>query len=142
MGIVFGPSIRPVDRFENTISFKLTEGLFFVALAVTAAYSAIFICGWNYSFPTSREQTLWRAAGLTMVGIMVAYWVITEFAFFIYPTIRRRLFAQSMTAAENQDVENNLHRIRQLPGHGCFVRKANSVAASVRNNSVSKDPAL
>ena len=73
---------------------------------------------------------------------MVAYWVITEFAFFIYPTIRRRLFAQSMTAAENQDVENNLHRIRQLPGHGCFVRKAKSVAASVRNNSVSKDPAL
>ncbi|MCJ1254010.1 hypothetical protein MMC24_001824 [Lignoscripta atroalba] len=129
MRINFGPWIRPVNRFENTISLELSRGMVLVFLGLTAVYSAIFISGWNYSFPTLAEQTLWRAASLTMMGTLVAYWSITEFTFSIYPAIQQR-FTSSVTQS------------RQQAGHGRFVRKAKSVAACIRNNSVSQDPAL
>ena len=142
MRINFGPQIRPVNRFENTISLELPRGMPWIFLGLTALYAATFFCGWNYTFPTRTEQALWRAASVAMMGSLVAYWLITKFAFSIYPAIRQQF---EPTVAESLTLENN-HQTQQWAGHGRFYRRisrvAKSVAACIRNNSVSKDPAL
>ena len=81
LGIVFAPPKKPVDRFENTTARELPGATVWVFLGTTAAYSSIFVCAWNYTFPTPTEQVLWRAASITMMGCLIAYWAITEFAF-------------------------------------------------------------
>ncbi|MCJ1303479.1 hypothetical protein MMC08_006289 [Hypocenomyce scalaris] len=138
IGIVFGPRIRPVNRFENTTCFEISGRLYLLSIGLSAVYSAIFIAGWNYSFPTKIEQRLWRAASVTMMGCLIAYYFITKFAFTAYPAIRNFLAPQITEKHDFRDFPPS----RQGAGHKWIVRKAKSVAASIRNNSVSGDPAL
>ena len=139
MKINFGPRIRPVTRFENTISLELSRGLVWFSLGITAVYSAVFISGWNYSFPTSIEQTLWRVASITMTGTLVAYCSINEFAFSIYPALARRF---ALVTDKLYEDRNSYPRSSRTANHSWLFRKAKTIAACVRNNSVSQDSAL
>lgn len=141
LGIVFAPPGKPVDRFENTIARELPGATIWVFLGVTAAYSAVFICGWNYSFPTPTEQFLWRAASITMMGSLIAYWAITEFAFSTYPKIKQYVSTLVGPRKQEHDPERNT-RSPRWPGSENLVRRAQYVAECIRNNSVDKDPAL
>lgn len=140
LGIVFAPPAHPVDRFENTIARELPGATVWVFLGVTAGYSAIFICGWNYSFPTHIEQLLWRAASITMMGCLIAYWAVTQFAYEIYPAVELYI-SKFVVSGREPDPENNTHSSR-WPGHDRLTRGAKYVAACIRNNSVDQDPAL
>ncbi len=138
MHITFGPHKRPVDRFENTITFEIPGTMLWLSIGVTAVYTSIFIGGWNYTFPTPVEQTLWRTASVTVLGTMIVYFSTNSFVFSLYPAIQRRF---SLSAAQNVDAEKR-PETRKWPGHGHFTRKAKYVAACIRNNSVIQDPAL
>lgn len=140
MGIVFGPRTRPVNRFENTVSLELSHYMSWIPAGITALYTAIFFCVWNHGFPTRTEQLLWRAASVGMMGCLFAYWLITELAMSLYPAIRLRYFPPATT--RDHTSEKAEPRSRMWPGQRYCVRKAKSVAACIRNNSVSRDPAL
>lgn len=138
LGIVFGPQTRPVNRFENTLFHELPGAMNYVGLGMTAIYTSIFVCGWNYSFPTHTETILWRAASGAMMRTLIAYWAVTEFAFSLYPAIRRRFAKKAPETLQSESIPQR----QKEAGYGWFVSKVRSVAACVRNNSVSQDPAL
>ena len=138
LGIVFGPQRRPINRFENTMFLEVSGVWFYIFFAITAIYGSIFVCGWQYSFPTYTEMMLWRAASVTIMATMVAYYIISEFSFSIYPAIRRR-FAKEAPEAQ---LWNGTSQQEKKAGCGWFVRKSKTVAACIRNNSVYKDPML
>ena len=138
MHIVFSPSAKPVDRFENTTSLELSEGTFYIFYVTTAVYSAIFISGWNNEFPTQIEQTLWRAASTAPMGCLIGTWAVTDFAFMVYPAILKRLAPQ---ASRDVPLRTIGRTHQQKHAHG-LVRVMKTVASQVRNNSASKDPQL
>jgi hypothetical protein len=98
---------RPVDHFENTIARELPGATVWVFLGVAAAYSAIFICVWAYSFPTPIEQLLWRAASITIMGCLIAYWAVTQFAFATYPAIKRHISTPVVSRSRQRNPEQN-----------------------------------
>lgn len=136
VGVVLGPRIRPVARFQNTISLELPGSTHWIFLGLTAVYSAIFICGWTYSFPTHTEKMLWRAASLTMMGTLISYWAVTEFTFSFYPALRQR-FHRRIT--ENH-IRTDDSPARSWVGSRRIYEKGRSIAACIRNNSVQRDP--
>lgn len=136
--IRIGVTEPPVNRLENTTLLALPGSYMWIVSSLTAAYFAIFISGWNYNFPTPQEQTLWRAASLTMMVILVVYKCIEDFVCYIYPAIRLR-FVSTATRAPDTKIHR---RSRHWPGHGRFTQKTHAVADYIRNNSEPHDHAL
>lgn len=136
LGIVFGPQARPVNRFENTYSLELPGNTKWIFFGVTAAYSGIFVAGWNYSFPTQTELILWRAAAGTMCASLVAYWVITEFGFVWWPFLEKEFRGEAKDASDIEKVS----KPSSLVHSGRLKSKLKYAAACVRNNTVSQDP--
>lgn len=137
MGIVFGPQTRPVNRFENTLSLEVEGPMKWVMFAMTAVYTAIFACGWNYNFPTYTELMLWRAASGTICATLVVYLTITEIAFNLYPRVRKYL-----TKTQSDHGEGESAQTTEGSQGGYLASKARKFAACIRNNSVSNDPQL
>ncbi|KAL1979410.1 hypothetical protein VTN96DRAFT_6053 [Rasamsonia emersonii] len=140
MGIVFGPRVRPVNRFENTIIPEPSRAGYWVSLLVTLIYASIFICGWNYSFPTRAEKILWRAASVGVMGCLFAYCAISEFAFSVYPSIQQRFFPAMGKQDEEGQPRSRRQRIAQEKSR--LKRIAMTVADCCRNNSLEQDPDL
>ena len=137
MHIVFVPTMRPVNRFENTIFLELSRTVNVAWLGLTAIYSSIFIAAWNNNFPSPCERLLWRVASITVMGTLLSCWVIMEFGLSWYPALRQRL---AHNLPQRHDLEHG-PRTQRLTRWSC-LRKAESVAACIRNNSVSQDPGL
>lgn len=138
LGIIFGPQTRPVNRFENTISLELPGNTRWIFAAMANVYSGIFVCGWNYGFPTRTELMLWRAATATMLATAIGYFAITESAFELYPALQRKLYPKEQ---DPKDPEKGIEAEASIQ-RGWISTKAKRIAACVRNNSVSQDPAL
>ena len=136
LGIVFGPQVRPVNRFENTYSLELPGNTKWIFFGVTAAYSSIFVAGWNYSFPTQTELILWRAAAGTMCACLVVYWVVTEFGFVWWPFLEKNFRGRAQDATDVEKVS----KPPSLVHSGRRKSKLKYAAACVRNNTVSQDP--
>ena len=136
--IVFAPKTKPVNRLENSLSLELSKRANAAWLGLTAIYSSIFIAAWSNNFPTPTERLLWRASSVTVMGTLISYWVVTEFGLSWYPALRQHL---GHITAERRDLEHSPRR-RSLIRQSYLTRKARLVAACIRNNSVSKDPAL
>lgn len=140
-GFVFEPTRRPVDRFENT-EFSFVPGyLYYITLLTSAAYTGLFILAWDFEFPTKIERTLWRAASLTVPCVVLVYWTVTEWSFHTYPKLRsrfERLFSGGLYHVHERNATTQTHA-----WFGQKIRNsAHRVAASIRNNSIHKDPAL
>jgi hypothetical protein len=133
--INFAPRAFPADRFENTISLEPTRGVYWCCLLVTTIYTSVFVSAWNYEFPTKIEQYLWRAASITILGTLVAFWTITEFAFSAYPAFKKRYGNVLARCFGHKTPTGNASR-------SWYGRNIHRAAAAIRNNSVSKDPAL
>ncbi|RDW80688.1 hypothetical protein BP5796_05386 [Coleophoma crateriformis] len=136
LGIKFGPQVRPVDRFENTHSLELPGNSKWIFFGVTAAYSGVFVAGWNYSFPTSTELLLWRAAASTMCACLVTYWLVTEFGFVWWPWLEKKFRGAAQNATEVEKVTEPLSLVESE----WRTSKLRYAAACVRNNTVSQDP--
>ena len=134
----------PIQRFHNT-SVPVIHGWFLTLFAVIGlVYLGIFVAGWNYSFPSTYEQTLWRIASLTAMGAATGVF-LTQRIFFDWLFFGPRSSnawrmsprkGDSSVAAQGNRSKEGSARIRSLKG------KLNNLLASIRNNSRSKNPAL
>jgi hypothetical protein len=71
------PRKRPLQRIMND-KFPMI-GLGFQSLyyaVVTFIFATIHLLGWNFSFPTHKEQILWRAMSIVIMGVTVLVWLI------------------------------------------------------------------
>jgi len=86
-----GPRERPMPRLLNDSFpwFSTASDTVIVALVILF-YGVILVFGWNFVFPTSIEQLLWRIAALVVVcstGAFVAWellWGIFRAAYLLY----------------------------------------------------------
>ncbi|KAF7866729.1 hypothetical protein EAF04_005571 [Stromatinia cepivora] len=87
MRIVFAPQKLPFDRLENTDWRELKRGGQIVFFLMTMAYSALFITAWNSHFPTDSERVMWRIASLSITATIPLYFIITAFAYEVFPAL-------------------------------------------------------
>ncbi|OCK82516.1 hypothetical protein K432DRAFT_348859 [Lepidopterella palustris CBS 459.81] len=143
MRIDFRPQVRPVNRrsndeFHEISGFSLVTLFFF-----QITYAGILLAGWNFWFPTHIEHVLWRIATVMIMGSICSYWIIETIVFRILPALKSRLSGQFTGIASGNDQERP-GRFSQWTGQGSsrVAKKARSVAKSLRNNSLQKDPEL
>ncbi|KAH7419692.1 hypothetical protein BKA64DRAFT_651417 [Cadophora sp. MPI-SDFR-AT-0126] len=168
MHISFAPKSLPHDRLENTMWLDIkARGSLPAFILTLLLYSGIFLAGWNDHFPTRIEQTLWRVSSLSMMTAVALYFIITAFAYIVYPALHRYLKRLKPLVHEAQAVENSPQtwsfnkslrpesknasmsapRVLNVQSN---TRPApekkrswlSTMAARLRNNSVSKDPML
>jgi hypothetical protein len=56
---------------------------------VSILFGAIYVAGWNISFPTTVESIFWRVAICSMLGGVLAFWVL-DYGLVLYYTFRRQ----------------------------------------------------
>lgn len=130
---------RPVNRMPSvnwpplSLSGTLLYGL------VTGVYSAVFLAGWNLSFPTALERLLWRISGIVTIIFPVAVWPVECY-------IDRGLSVRSSSLFQEDPKDRDCEALPQYPylsrtlsGTG---KKPRGFAARFRNISSDKDPAL
>ncbi|MCJ1412948.1 hypothetical protein MMC19_007049 [Ptychographa xylographoides] len=69
---------RPITTFANTrttLPRDPTPMVSFYSITILFAYFAIHFVGWNFQFPSQVEQTLWRAASLSSVVLIILYYL-------------------------------------------------------------------
>ena len=138
LGFKFVQVAKPIDRFANTSTTEIKGWRLALFYATTTIYTGIFIFGWNFDFPTEIEQTLWRIASITMFSTPFWCFLITEYAFTMYPALLRRYGNRlPYTDGPKAPVKDR---------HWAIVisirRFATAVTAAIRNNSIDRDPEL
>ncbi|KAF2839888.1 hypothetical protein M501DRAFT_1010887 [Patellaria atrata CBS 101060] len=75
------PHERPIQRIPNDRFPMNPYGIqeYFLCFA-TLLFTAIHVAGWNFDFPTTVEQLLWRISSLLLFSITVAFWVFETVA--------------------------------------------------------------
>ncbi|KAJ5773851.1 hypothetical protein N7457_008747 [Penicillium paradoxum] len=137
MRIVIYQQRRPVDRFQNTLISEPSAFGYGMFLLLTIIYASIFVCGWNYSFPTIAEQRLWRISSTAVLVCAFLFWAIGHFAFSVYPThIRPLLEVRRCSRISDEEASS--------PSSAwiSFKQRAQRVCDRVRNNSIERDPEL
>ena len=137
--IDFVPKRRPLQRFEDSRSKEIPESKMWLLMSLSVAYSAIFISGWKYSFPTKIERTLWRIASVSVVVTVFSYWIVTFFAFSWWPSHREQYASKWHHFRHTSPVS---HLSERHEYHDRSNTRLARIAASVRNNSMSRDPEL
>lgn len=81
MGLPVIPAAHPIQRILNDRfpmdPYGTQEYLLCFA---TLLFTAIYVAGWNFDFPTAVERLLWRISSLLLFGISVAFWVFETMA--------------------------------------------------------------
>ncbi|MCJ1251867.1 hypothetical protein MMC30_009105 [Trapelia coarctata] len=80
MTVVFGwraeRSSLPAKTFGNTDTVP-PRGLrgrdITYALVFTTLYTSIHLAAWNFEFPSTTEQILWRVSSLVLLGLLIVY---------------------------------------------------------------------
>ncbi|KUJ17412.1 uncharacterized protein LY89DRAFT_684463 [Mollisia scopiformis] len=153
MHINFAPRALPHDRLENTIWLNITaRGAFPAFVVMCLAYTAIFVAAWNAYFPTYAEQIIWRISSLSLIATVVLYFVITAFAWVVCPALHRYFHPKATSrlevspqssSSENKGKPAPIHQLQTPPFKRLKPRsRLSAIAASLRNNSVLKDPLL
>ncbi|KAE8440498.1 hypothetical protein EG329_007422 [Mollisiaceae sp. DMI_Dod_QoI] len=153
MHINFAPRALPYDRLENTIWPKITaRGALPAFVFMCLAYTAIFVAAWNAYFPTYAEQIIWRISSLSLMITVVLYFFITAFAWVVYPALHRYFHPKATSRLEispqsssfgNEGRPAPIHQLQTHPFKRLKPRsRLSAIAASLRNNSVLKDPSL
>ncbi|KAL1978255.1 hypothetical protein VTN31DRAFT_1114 [Thermomyces dupontii] len=130
---------RPIVRFENTAIPEPSPAGFRACLILTSIYAAIFVCAWNYSFPTRAEQILWRIESLVVFGCLAAFWAVGKYAFEIYPELKGK---RRLSGSEGEQDEKASNQNQEPTTGKRHKSRLERIADSVRNNSVGKDPEL
>ncbi|KAL9631841.1 MAG: hypothetical protein Q9164_005671 [Protoblastenia rupestris] len=139
MHLPIGDHIRPLPAFENSYSVPLPDRVQLVVLVLSLVYTSIFFYAWNFSFPTPIELTLWRVAVLGMTASMLVAVFFAKLIFDWYPAFQRRHPCPLIhTRADRKN--GRMHP--SWPGYGRLSRAARRTRAALKNNSLSKDPAL
>lgn len=133
----------PIQRIHST-TVPVIHGWFLVLFAfVSLVYYGIFVAGWNYSFPTKYEQTLWRAASLTaMISATSIFFSQRIFFDWLPPRRYRSNQAYTSETPDTSAIERNSCAKKGFTGIRVLQAKLKHVIAPIRNNSPSRDPAF
>jgi hypothetical protein len=137
MHIVIYLQSRPIDRIQNTLVTEPSTLGYGIFLLLTVIYASIFVCGWNYSFPTVVEQNLWRISSTAVLVCVVLFWAIGYFAFSVHPAHLQPLF-EARKRRRIRDAEVS----PPDPTWAAFKQKARLVCDRIKNNSIERDPDL
>jgi hypothetical protein len=134
MGLFSRPiKVRPADRIpsDNWPEVVATQHGTTIAV-VLIAYAAIFLGGWNLSFPTATERTMWRVMSIyNMVYMWLGSGVAGWYQQFFLP--HQSVHDPSIEKAE---------RVPRAQKTNWFRRMAHKTISWMRNNSPDHDPAL
>jgi hypothetical protein len=137
MNIVIYLQRRPIDRIQITLVSEPSTLGYGIFLLLTVIYASIFVCGWNYSFPTVAEQYLWRISSTAVLVCAFLFWATGYFAFFLYPSQLQPLF-EARTRRRIVDEEASPPN----PTWTAFKQQARRVCDRIKNNSIDRDPNL
>ena len=77
---LWGVQERPLSRLPNDRDSRLHSLPIVISLAIpTSAFSLLHLIGWNFDFPTTQEQILWRWTCVAM-GIVLGVGCFVETA--------------------------------------------------------------
>ena len=136
----------PIQRIQNTLVSPIHGWYSTLFAVISLVYLGIFVAGWNYSFPSTYEQMLWRIASITAMSTAAGVFT-TQRIFFDWLPPRHRSAGNDQkhilaergdgcSAAQKSCIKNKAIIKRFLK------RRMNHIIASIRNNSHSKDPAF
>ena len=119
----------PIDHIP-TINFpEWTIGLEICSSILTIIYSAFFLLGWNFYFPSRTEQILWRATSIATLSIAVAAVVCAAMSHHFIMSG----WTDKRTELPEADTDASL---------SSWYRKLSRSLQTFRNISPEKDPAL
>jgi hypothetical protein len=127
-------NIKPHNRITGDTFLKTELDLELFAGVFILAFSATFICAWNFHFPTPTERIIWRSASVynlifgTCAGAYTWVWHL-----FLFNRHKK-------TAASSEAEERNVG-LHQQEAKGMFG-KVEQLAGELRNASPDKDPNL
>lgn len=129
----------PVQHFSS-FNFKPPNKPFlFLMLAISCAYSAIFLAAWNFHFPTGIERTIWRICTAGTMGIVV-FGGVFEVIYILLETARRRPFLSDSDSTSE-------HQLNEIPvpvrSHPLVVEPKTRwqlLLQNARNMTEDKDP--
>jgi hypothetical protein len=104
----------------------------YLTAAVLAAYAAIFLCGWNFSFPTRIERILWRTTSIYNMAYM---WLGTTIAGWY----QRLWLPYRHNHGPPAEKTGRATRTRSL---NWFRRRTEGAISWMLNNSPDHDPAM
>ena len=134
------PPARPVPRIQNTIVPVIDGWIYGLFVLVSLGYFAIFLAGWNFSFPTKIECVLWRAASTTSILTPLAVLVAIQFSYHWYPSLKNKLkFGAGVPLQSGADAQAMAEVRRDRSKQRNWLR---ALAATLSNNTLLKDPAL
>ena len=87
--IVFATKKRPLDKVPDDNFLPPSRGALIVLFLIHAMYGTVLLCGWNFTFPTSIEQILWRIAILTVMATIILSWAIDRYTFYLHPIFKQ-----------------------------------------------------
>lgn len=125
MRMPIGPFERPISRFGND-RFPYLElrdnTILFVA---TLIYAAVHVSAWNWTFPSSLEKILWRAASMVLLGSTITFWLFETIAIWYRYNGGERFLYRVLNKLERlEDVEKlrieKAANPRKLPLRGEF----------------------
>lgn len=124
---------RPIDRIPNDNWPAVTGWAWLLCVGLTACYCSLFVCGWNFEFPSLVEHVFWKVASLGTLGL-----VLMGFVLELYGLRNGKL-----------DVDLWMEKRQRLPqyhngrSHDAGQRTwLGKVVGFMRNNSPDKDPAF
>ncbi|MCJ1273929.1 hypothetical protein MMC21_001722 [Puttea exsequens] len=138
MRIPIGRPVVPIPAIENTHDLPVSDTVTTTIFWFSMVYVVLFFSAWNFTFPSHMEAILWRAAIVTTVLTLPAFWFSTRWAFSWYPRLKERFNLQFSDPMQLRTAP----RCRHWPGHGRLARRARSVLACCKNNSISKHEKL
>ncbi|KAL2796641.1 hypothetical protein BJX66DRAFT_133898 [Aspergillus keveii] len=116
---------RPYDRIPNDIFPHLDTLAESIAAPTILGFGALFMCAWNFHFPTGVEHTLWRVAATYTLLFTIIGGTYVQFCLKV-------LLPRYAKAREEETNLGGMERGTRLT----------RIAAKLRNIHPSKDPRL
>lgn len=129
---------RPINRIPsvNWPPLSLSDTLCYGV--VTGIYGAVFLLGWNFSFPTPLECLLWRISAIVTIVFPAVAWPIECYLDRGLSVRDSPLFQVEPKDLDCEALPQYTYLSRSLSGLG----KNRGFGAKFRNISPDKDPAL
>ena len=133
---------RPINRIEADTFFKVPI-LYQPAAAILAlAYSAFFMCGWNFSFPSNIEQTLWRIS--SVCSLMFPFASLPVSMWYDHASFQDRNYFElqpRISVSHEGNIEDG-SETKEPKSVGGWRKRLEAIAKTLRNNSPDRDPLL
>lgn len=133
---------RPINRIRSDTFFKVSITYQPVACILALAYSAVFVCGWNFSFPSSTEQILWRISSICLLTFPFASVFVSMWYDHTSFQDRSHFGVQPRVSVRHEGNIEDGHEAQEPKSVGGWRRKLETIVKTLRNNSPDRDPLL